>query len=119
LYGSRPAWYFEDGKHGGIINDIGIHAIDILPWLLGAPIAEIVAARVWNERLPAFPSFNVCAQLMLCMADETGVIGDVSYISPDSQRFTVPQYWRFTLHGDGAVYRGPPFLPQFLDVLLY
>lgn len=103
LYGTRPMWYFEEGKHGGTINDIGIHAVDILPRLLGAPVAEIIAARVWNELLHQFPVFNVGAQLMLRMADETGVIGDVSYTSPDSQGFSVPQYWRFTLHGDKGI----------------
>ena len=38
-YGQRPGWYFEPGKHGGTINDIAIHAFDILPWLLGARAA--------------------------------------------------------------------------------
>ena len=27
----RPGWYFEPGKHGGTINDIGIHAFDFVP----------------------------------------------------------------------------------------
>ncbi|MEI9897337.1 MAG: Gfo/Idh/MocA family oxidoreductase [Chthoniobacter sp.] len=35
LPGSRPGWYFEEGKHGGTINDIGIHAFDFVPWMTG------------------------------------------------------------------------------------
>ena len=100
LYGSRPAWYFEPGQHGGTINDIAIHALDALPWLLGSPVAEIVAARTWNERLPKHPDFEVGAQLMVRLADGTGCIGDVSYLAPDSQGYTVPQYWRFALAGE-------------------
>jgi predicted dehydrogenase len=100
MYGTRPAWYFEAGQHGGTLNDIAIHALDGLPWLLGSPVAEIVAARTWNSRLAQHPDFEVGAQLMVRLADGTGCIGDVSYLAPDSQGYTVPTYWRFTLAGE-------------------
>ena len=29
-YGSRPMWYFEKGKHGGVINDLAIHGVDLV-----------------------------------------------------------------------------------------
>ncbi len=103
IYGTRPMWYFEEGKHGGTINDIAVHAIDILPWLLNTRFERVVAARGWNNRLRQCPDFEVCAQMMLVMEDGTGVIGDVSYLSPDSQGYTVPQYWRYTLHGDKGI----------------
>ena len=32
-YGRRPSWYFEKDKHGGVINDIAIHGIDLLAYL--------------------------------------------------------------------------------------
>ena len=41
LLGSRPGWYFEQGKHGGTIADIGIHAIDALPWVTGHQWSKI------------------------------------------------------------------------------
>jgi predicted dehydrogenase len=100
IYGTRPMWYFEKGKHGGTINDIAIHAIDVLPRILAVPFSEIIAARVWNDRLSEHPHFQVGAQLMMKMKNGIGVLGDVSYLSPDSQGYTVPQYWRYTVHGD-------------------
>ncbi len=103
LYGTRPGWYFEKGKHGGTINDIGIHAFDILPWLTGSSWRKVVAARTWNSRLPEHPHFQVCGQMMLEMEDDCGVLGDVSYLSPDSQGYTVPLYWRYTVHGTGGI----------------
>ena len=30
LYGTRAKWYFEEGKHGGSINDIGVHAVTLV-----------------------------------------------------------------------------------------
>ena len=103
LYGTRPSWYFEEGKHGGTINDIAIHAIDLLPWLTGKKLQVVEAARVWNSRLAECPGFQVGAQMLLTLEGGAGVMGDVSYLSPDSQGYAVPQYWRYTIHGDAGI----------------
>ena len=102
-YGQRPGWYFEPGKHGGTINDIAIHAFDVLPWLVGRVPRRVLAARCWNERLPQHPHFQVAAQMMLELEGGIGVLGDLSYLGPDGQGYRVPQYWRFTVHGDGGL----------------
>ena len=99
LRGQRPAWYFESGKQGGTINDIGIHGIDAIGWLTGRRIAAVVAARGWNARVGDAPFFQDGAQLMLRLDNGGGVLGDVSYLSPDASRYRVPSYWRFTVHG--------------------
>lgn len=98
--GTRPAWYFEPGKQGGTINDIGIHAFDFIPWLTGQPVSEVVAAREWNARLPQFPEFREAAQIMLTLQNGCGVQGDVSYLMPDSSGFTQPHYWRISVWGE-------------------
>lgn len=103
LYGTRPGWYFERNKHGGTWNDIGIHAFDAVPWLFGVGWKRLLAARVWNTRLTEVPHFQVGAQAMLELEDGSGVLGDVSYLSPDSQGYTVPQYWRYTVHGTAGI----------------
>ena len=102
-YGERPDWYFAPGKHGGTINDIAIHAFDVLPWLLGREPRRVVAARCWNDRLPQHPQFQVAAQIMLELDGGIGVLGDLSYLGPEGQGYRVPQYWRFTLHGEGGL----------------
>jgi predicted dehydrogenase len=103
MLGSRPGWYFEEGCHGGTINDIAIHAIDGIPWLTGHEITEIVAARVWNGKTPQFPWFQDCAQLMLKLDNGGGVLGDVSYLNPDRCGYAVRPYWRITVHGSGGL----------------
>ncbi|MEA2708018.1 MAG: hypothetical protein QOF78_619 [Phycisphaerales bacterium] len=104
MLGKRPAWYFEAGKHGGTINDIAIHAIDLIPWLTRRTIAEVVAARAWNARLPQFPHFQDAAQIMLKLDNAGGVLGDLSYLAPEGVGYSVEQYWRITCHGaDGVV----------------
>ena len=100
LLGKRPSWYFEPGKHGGTINDIGIHAVDLIPWLTGRTIVETTAARAWNARVPEFPRFQDAAQFMLKLDNAGGVLGDLSYLTPDAIAYAAPQYWRVTCHGD-------------------
>lgn len=111
LYGTRPDWYFEPGKHGGTVNDIAIHAFDVLPWLLDRSPRRLVAGRTWNQLLPKHPDFQVCGQLMFVLEGGVGVMGDVSYLSPDAQGYSVPQYWRFTIHGEHGMIEGGPTRP--------
>ena len=103
LLATRPKWYFEPGKHGGTINDIGVHAIDLIPWLTGQHITHTVAARTWNARLPQFPHFHDGGQLMLKLVSGAGVLGDVSYFTPDGVAYAAPQYWRLTFHGSAGL----------------
>ncbi len=104
LHGRRPAWYFEPGRHGGSLNDIAVHAIDIVPWMTGRTIAAITAARAWNAKLKAHPCFQDGAALMLELDNGGVVLGDVSYLSSDAHGYTMDPYWRFTIAGtDGVV----------------
>lgn len=99
LLGSRPGWYWEEGKHGGTINDIGIHAVDALPWVTGLQFAKVNAARCWNAFAPERPHFKDGAQMMLTMDNGCGVLGDVSYFMPDGAGYSLPFYWRTTFFG--------------------
>jgi predicted dehydrogenase len=103
MLGSRPAWYFEPGKHGGTLNDIGVHAFDALPWITGLEFTAVNAARSWNAFAPQFPHFHDGGQVMLTMGGGCGVIGDVSYFSPDRAGYSLPLYWRLTLWGREGV----------------
>lgn len=97
IYGSRPGWYFEEGKHGGTLNDIGIHAIDCIPWITGLKFAAVAAARTWSSDRVA--GFNDCAQMMNILSNGAGVIGDVSYLAPDSFGSKHDHYWAFLVWG--------------------
>jgi predicted dehydrogenase len=102
MYGKRPAWYFEPGKHGGTLNDIGVHAIDLIPWMTGRRIAEVVAARAWNARVPQHPHFQDIAQMLLKLDNDGSVFGDTSYLTPDAAAYSPKYYWRVTIHGDSG-----------------
>ncbi|MCM8789083.1 MAG: Gfo/Idh/MocA family oxidoreductase [Candidatus Omnitrophica bacterium] len=100
---SRPSWYFQPGMHGGTINDIGIHAIDYILWATGMKFSKINAARSWNAFAKKYPHFKDAGQMMLSMENGCGVLGDVSYFSPDSHGYNLRFYWRFVVYGTGGI----------------
>ena len=100
---TRPAWYHEAGRHGGTINDLGIHGIDLLTWVTGLRWSRVVAARCWQRGVPPGSHFRNAAQFMLAMENDCGVLGDVSYFAPDSMGYASPLYWRLTLWGSRGV----------------
>ena len=107
MYGTRPDWYFAPGMHGGTLNDIAVHAMDFIPWATGQPLKSLLAARSWNANLPEVPHFHDGGQLMLTLQNGAGVLGDVSYLLPDSFGYEMPLYWRFTFWGaDGVIEAG-------------
>ena len=99
LLGTRPGWYFEPGKHGGTINDIGIHAFDFVPWMTGLRWREVNAARCWNAKAREFPHFHDCAQFLATLDNGAGVLADFSYLAPDTLGYKLPHYWHIVVHG--------------------
>ncbi len=101
-WGSRPMWYFEEGRHGGTINDIAIHGIDALRYITGLEFARPVAARTWNAFAKEAPMFRDCAQFLAEFGGGAGLTADVSYSSPSGISGKMPSYWRFNLWGEKA-----------------
>lgn len=97
---TRPHWYFEEGKHGGTINDIAIHAMDLIPWMTGLSVDAVLAARCWNAIAKDYPHFKDAGQFMLRLSNGGGLLGDVSYLMPGPMGYSMEQYWRVTVWGE-------------------
>ena len=63
-YKNRPSWYFEKDMHGGTINDLAVHGIDLLNRLAGLGINEVAAAKFWNAYAYRNKDFKDCALFM-------------------------------------------------------
>ncbi len=103
MWGTRPMWYFEEGKHGGTINDIAVHGVDMLRILTGKRLSRVIGARTWNGYAKEAPDFKDCAQFLYELEGGFGVAGDVSYSAPPWASFPMPQYWRTTVWGEKGV----------------
>ncbi len=96
-YGNRPKWYFEKGKHGGTINDIAIHGMDLMRYLTGKNLTNVNCAKVWNAFAEKDPDFKDCGQFMVEM-DGMSLMADVSYAAPKCAT-PLHTYWNFYLWG--------------------
>lgn len=98
-YDHRPTWYYEPGKHGGTINDLAIHGVDLITYLTGHRIEQVQSARCWNAFAHRHPDFRDCATFMAETDQGAGVLADVSYSAPNLC-FSMPTYWNFQIWCD-------------------
>lgn len=71
---SRPAWFFERKRYGGIITDIGSHQFDQYLFFTNSTKAEIVASQVGNVNHPQYPGLEDFGDVMLRGNGGTGYI---------------------------------------------
>lgn len=55
---SRPAWFFDHEKYGGILCDIGSHQIEQYLYYSGAKDARVVRSQVANYNHPQYPELE-------------------------------------------------------------
>jgi predicted dehydrogenase len=79
---TRPAWFFEKARYGGIICDIASHQFDQFLFFTGSTRAEIVASQVGNVHHPEFPGLEDFGDVMLRGNGGTGYIR-VDWFTPD------------------------------------
>jgi predicted dehydrogenase len=108
----RPGWYFEEGKHGGTINDIAIHGIDVIRYMCGLLPTRVLGARCWNAFTEDVPHFLDSGMYFCEMEGGAGLMADVSYASPNGMRYSFPYYWEFEIFGLGGVIRFGRNLPS-------
>ncbi len=79
---SRPEWFFDKSKFGGIICDIASHQFDQFLFFTGSTQAEVVASQVGNVHYPQYPSFEDFGDAMIRGNGGTGYIR-VDWFTPD------------------------------------
>ncbi|MBL8698955.1 MAG: Gfo/Idh/MocA family oxidoreductase [Alphaproteobacteria bacterium] len=80
---TRPPWFFERRRSGGILCDIGAHHFDLFVHLAGARPATVVAARTGNRAHPQWPEFEDVGE---CLVEAGGLGGfmRVDWFTPDA-----------------------------------
>ena len=71
---ARPDWFWDPGRNGGILADIGSHQFDQFLYFTGSTTGEIVAAQVRNVRHPEHPEFQDFGDVMVRGNGGTGYI---------------------------------------------
>ncbi len=79
---SRPAWFWEKSRFGGILCDIASHQADQFLYFTGSTRADVVAAQVGNVHHPQYPNFEDFGDMMLRGDSGTGYVR-VDWFTPD------------------------------------
>lgn len=80
---TRPDWFFDRQKFGGILCDIGSHQIDQYLYFTGAQDVHISHAYTENTTLSAYPGFQDFGEIVLNSPQGNGYIR-VDWFTPDA-----------------------------------
>jgi predicted dehydrogenase len=89
---TRPAWFFERPRYGGILCDIGSHQGDQFLYFTGSTQADVVASQVGNVNNPKYPGLEDFGDTMVRGNGGGGYIR-VDWFTPES----------FPVFGDGRL----------------
>ena len=79
---TRPAWFFDRPRFGGILCDIGSHQADQFLYFTGSTRGDVVASQVGNIHNQKYPTFEDFGDVVLRGDKGTGYIR-VDWFTPD------------------------------------
>jgi predicted dehydrogenase len=79
---TRPPWFFERPRYGGILCDIGSHQADQFLFFTGSTRGDVVAAQVGNVHHPQYPGLEDFGDVILRGDRGTGYVR-VDWFTPD------------------------------------
>ena len=80
---SRPAWFFERARYGGILCDIGSHQFEQFLHFTGATDATVTQAAIANFANPDQPEFEDFGEASLLGNNGTSNYVRVDWFTPD------------------------------------
>ena len=83
---SRPAWFFQRAKYGGILCDIGSHQIEQFLFYSGASDAAVTAARIANYANPEYPELEDFGDSSLVADNGATSYFRVDWLTPEGLR---------------------------------
>jgi predicted dehydrogenase len=79
---TRPPWFFEKERYGGILCDIGSHQFDQFLFFTGSTRADVVASQAGNVAHPQWPGLEDFGDVMLHGNGGNGYVR-VDWFTPD------------------------------------
>jgi predicted dehydrogenase len=80
---SRPQWFFEREKYGGILCDIGSHQIEQILFYTGSKDATVTYSQIANHNTPQYPELDDFGDAMLLTDNGATGYFRVDWFTPD------------------------------------
>jgi predicted dehydrogenase len=71
---TRPDWFFDPGRAGGILCDIGSHQCDQFLFYTGSTSAEVAMSQIGNFNTGKYPAYQDFGDMMVRSPHATGYI---------------------------------------------
>jgi predicted dehydrogenase len=84
--GSRPPWFYQRARYGGILCDIGSHQLEQFLFYTGNREATVQAAKVANYRFPEHPEFEDFGDVTVIGGNGATGYHRVDWLTPDGLR---------------------------------
>lgn len=81
---SRPGWFWQPEKYGGILCDIGSHQIEQFLFYAGAKDARVLHSKVGNYNTPDYPEFQDFGDANLLADNGATMYFRVDWFTPDA-----------------------------------
>jgi predicted dehydrogenase len=79
---TRPDWFWDPARNGGILTDVGSHQADQFVYLTGSKSARVVASQTGNFAHPDHPKFEDFGDMVLSGDGGVGYVR-VDWFTPD------------------------------------
>lgn len=79
---SRPDWFWDKARFGGILTDIGSHQADQFLYYTNSTQARVVASQTANLAHPKYPQFEDFGDMLIAGNGGTGYVR-VDWYTPD------------------------------------
>ena len=79
---TRPDWFFDRARYGGILTDIASHQVEQFLWFTGAQDASVTHAHVENTSRPDLPGFQDFGEMVLQSSRGRGYVR-VDWFTPN------------------------------------
>jgi predicted dehydrogenase len=79
---SRPEWFWDKARYGGILTDIGSHQADQFLYYTNSTQARVVASQTGNLAYPQHPKFEDFGDMVIAGNGGTGYVR-VDWYTPD------------------------------------
>jgi len=79
---TRPDWFFDPEKAGGILCDIGSHQCDQFLFYTGSKQAEVSSSQIGNFNIPKYPKYSDFGDMNVRSPHATGYIR-IDWFTPE------------------------------------
>ena len=79
---TRPSWFFNKELYSGLMNDLGVHDMDVFRWFADSDIVRVQSCFQGNKGDPELTDFSDHSEASLLLADNSTAYVRLDWLTP-------------------------------------